>query len=131
MSFDTRGNTTTVTAESSVSKLDVTVERNVVIDGENLTKPTFTLSGNKTSKLTIENRNIFGASIKTESGKNKVKFAGNVAKSPTIDGDIGKDIVTIQQGSELTGKATMNLGSNADAVTINGWIDQQTHHQQR
>ena len=62
-----------------------------------------------------------GPTSSTE-GTNKIAFSGKAAKALTINGDNGKEIITIEKGTKLTGKTSMNLGSNKDSVIINGAI---------
>ena len=64
--------------------------------------------------------------MSTTEGTNKIVFSGKAAKSSTINGDNGKEIITIEKGTKLTGKSSMNLGSNKDSVIINGAISKLT-----
>ena len=123
ITFETSKNTTTVKAEASIENMSIEIDKNVVITGERLDQPTFTLSEKKKSKLTLANNKTIGAKISTTEGTNKIVFSGKAAKSSTINGDNGKEIITIEKGTKLTGKTSMNLGSNKDSVIINGAIN--------
>ena len=79
-------------------------------------------SGNK-SQLTVSTQSSNKATINSEGGKAKINFVGTTAKSPTINGDDGKEIVKIKDDSEITGKARINLGGNKDTVVIDGIIN--------
>ena len=63
------------------------------------------------------------AAVSTQSPKSQTDFVGTNAKSPTIDGDAGKEIIKIKDGASLTGKARFNLGSNQDKVVIDGIVN--------
>ena len=106
--------------------MSIEIDKNVVITGERLDQPTFTLSEKKKSKLTLANNKTIGANISTTEGTNQIVFSGKAAKSSTINGDNGKEIITIEKGTKLTGKTSMNLGSNKDSVIINGAISKLT-----
>ena len=123
ITFETSKNTTTVKAEASIENMSIEIDKNFVITGERLDQPTFTLSEKKKSKLTLANNKTIGANISTTEGTNQIVFSGKAAKSSTINGDNGKEIITIEKGTKLTGKTSMNLGSNKDSVIINGAIN--------
>lgn len=103
--------------------MTITVENKVVVDGDNLTKPTFILNSNGKSNLTLANQKTSGAVIDAEAAKNNITLAGDITKSITINGDVGKEIIKIKEGTELTGKSTMKLGANKDSVIIDGIIN--------
>ena len=126
VAFETTGSTTTVTTEATVTEMEITVEKNVVVEGENLSKPSFTLNNAGKSELTLANDFTLRATIDTEGGKNKVNFTGEEAKSPKVNGDAGKEIITISEDTQLTGKSVMNLGANKDKVVIDGIINRLT-----
>ena len=126
MSVETLGNTTTVITEATVDELTITVENNVVITGEDLNKPTFTLNSNGKAKITLSNDSTTKAVINAEAARNNITFSGNSAKSPKINGDAGKELIKIKEGTELTGKSTMKLGANKDSVVIDGIINKLT-----
>ena len=106
--------------------MEITVEKNVVVEGENLSKPSFTLNNAGKSELTLANDFTLRATIDTEGGKNKVNFTGGEAKSTKVNGDAGKEIITISEDTQLTGKSVMNLGANKDKVVIDGIINRLT-----
>ena len=126
VAFETTGSTTTVTTEATVTEMEITVEKNVVVEGENLSKPSFTLNNAGKSELTLANDFTLRATIDTEGGKNKVNFTGGEAKSTKVNGDAGKEIITISEDTQLTGKSVMNLGANKDKVIIDGIINRLT-----
>ena len=126
VAFETTGSTTTVTTEATVTEMVITVEKNVVVEGENLSKPSFTLNNAGKSELTLANDFTLRATIDTEGGKNKVNFTGGEAKSTKVNGDAGKEIITISEDTQLTGKSVMNLGANKDKVIIDGIINRLT-----
>ena len=126
VAFETTGSTTTVTTEATVTEMEITVEKNVVVEGENLSKPSFTLNNAGKSELTLGNDFTLRATIDTEGGKNKVNFTGGEAKSTKVNGDAGKEIITISEDTQLTGKSVMNLGANKDKVIIDGIINRLT-----
>ena len=126
VAFETTGSTTTVTTEATVTEMEITVEKNVVVEGENLSKPSFTLNNAGKSELTLANDFTLRATIDTEGGKNKVNFTGGEAKSTKVNGDAGKEIITISEDTQLTGKSVMNLGANKDKVVIDGIINRLT-----
>ncbi len=107
--------------------MSITVDNKVVIEGEVLDKPTFTLSNNNSkSELTVSNQTTNKATINAEGNKNKINFVGTAAKSPTINGDTGKEIIKIKDDAQLTGRAKINLGENKDSVVIDGIINKLT-----
>ena len=106
--------------------MEITVENTVVVEGESLSKPSFTLNNAGKSELTLANQFTLRATIDAEGGKNKVNFTGEEAKSPKVNGDAGKEIITISEDTQLTGKAVMNLGANKDKVIIDGIINKLT-----
>ena len=126
VAFETTGATTTVTTEATVTEMEITVEKNVVVEGENLSKPTFTLNSNGKSTLTLANQKTVGAIIAAEGAKNQINFAGGAAKSTQINGDAGKEVIKIADDTKLTGKSVMNLGANKDKVIIDGIINKLT-----
>ena len=126
VAFETTGSTTTVTTEATVTEMVITVEKNVVVEGENLSKPSFTLNNAGKSELTLANDFTLRATIDAEGGKNKVNFTGGEAKSTKVNGDAGKEIITISEDTQLTGKSVMNLGANKDKVIIDGIINRLT-----
>jgi hypothetical protein len=123
VAFETTGSTTTVTTEATVTEIEITVENIVVVEGENLSKPTFTLNSNGKSTLTLANQKTVGAIIAAEGAKNQINFAGGAAKSTQINGDAGKEVIKIADDTKLTGKSVMNLGANKDKVVIDGIIN--------
>jgi hypothetical protein len=126
VAFETTGSTTTVTTEATVTEMEITVEKNVVVEGENLSKPTFTLNSNGKSTLTLANQKTVGAIIAAEGAKNQINFAGGAAKSTQVNGDAGKEVIKIADDTKLTGKSVMNLGANKDKVIIDGIINKLT-----
>ena len=106
--------------------MEVSVENTVVVEGETLARPTFTLQNNGRSRLTLANQNTINATIFAESRKNQINFSGGSAKSTTIEGDNGKEIIKVADDSRLTGKSVMNLGSGKDKVVIDGVINRLT-----
>ena len=103
--------------------MSISVENKVVVDGDSLSKPTFILSSTGTSSLTLANQKTSGAVIDAEAAKNNITLAGDITKSITINGDVGKEIIKIKEGTELTGKSTMKLGANKDRVILDGIIN--------
>ena len=121
--FETNGSTTTVTASTTASELLMSIDTNVVLKGDVLSKPTFTLTSNSKSHLRMANQGSSKAIINAEAPKNKIDFLDTVAKSSTINGDSGNEIVKIMDSSHLTGKSRFNLGANQDKVIVDGIIN--------
>ena len=115
-----------MTTTSTIDELRITIENNMVITGDDLNKPTFTLNSNGKAKLTLSNNMTTKAAINAEAARNNITFSGNTAKSSKINGDAGKELIKIKEGTELTGKSTMKLGANKDSVVIDGIINKLT-----
>lgn len=103
--------------------LTITIEKKVVITGEDLNKPTFTLNSNGKAKITLSNDKTTKAVINAKAARNDITFSGTSAKSSKVNGDDGKELIKIKEGTQLTGKSTMKLGANKDSVVIDGIIN--------
>ena len=91
-----------------------------------MNKPTFTLNNGKRPTLTISNADTNKAKINTKAKKSQITLTNSTAKSLTINGNNGKEIINIENDSILTGKAKINLGKNKDSVLIDGIINSGT-----
>ena len=101
----------------------MSIDTNVVLKGDVLSKPTFTLTSNSKSHLRMANQGSSKAIINAEAPKNKIDFLDTVAKSSTINGDSGNEIIKIMDSSHLTGRSRFNLGANQDKVIVDGIIN--------
>ena len=112
--------------ESTITKMSVDIEKSIAITGEKMRKPTFTLSNGKRPELTLSNIETNKATINTEAKKNQINLTNTTAKSLTINGNDGKEIIKIKNKSQLTGNTKINLGKNKDSILIDGIINMLT-----
>lgn len=116
------GGTTKLSSKTSMSNLNATIQRHVIVNGDTVIKPTFKLAPKRKPTLTFRNTLLSKCKIEAEGKENKITLSSEITHSPKIKGNKGKDTIYITEESTLTGSSIASLGGNTDQVIIDGII---------